>query len=92
MKLSFLAEMAPFTTSSGIQFPFVACGPGESLPACESKPDASGMAGHMEADPSDWLARSPPCELLMQRVFQENGYSMTLLMPENEDTSEEGES
>jgi Zn-dependent peptidase ImmA (M78 family) len=70
-------------------FPFVSCRPGEPLPSCQTKPDSAGLTGHIEADPSDWLARSPRGELLMQRLFQDGGYSMTLLMLEHEETGED---
>ncbi len=73
-------------------FPFVSCRPGEPLPFCQSKPDSSGVTGHIEADPREWLARSPRCDLLMQRLFQDGGYSMTLLMLDDDETGEDAHS
>jgi hypothetical protein len=43
----------------------------------------------MQSEPRDWLAHLPQSELLTQRLFQANGYSMTLLMLDNDDEKEE---
>jgi hypothetical protein len=42
----------------------------------------------VQSEPCDWLAHSPRGELLTQRLFQVNGYSMTLLMLDNDEKEE----
>jgi hypothetical protein len=64
---------------------------GDPLPSCETTPDAAGLTGHMQSEPRDWLAQSSKGELLTQRLFQANGYSMTLLMLEEPEEEEEEE-
>jgi hypothetical protein len=39
----------------------------------------------MQADASDWLARPSRGDLLMQCLLQAGGYSMTLLMLDDDD-------
>jgi Zn-dependent peptidase ImmA (M78 family) len=70
-------------------FPFVSCRKGDPLPSCETTPDPGVLTGHMQSEPRDWLARLPQRELLTQRLFQANGYSMTLLMLDGDDEDEE---
>jgi Zn-dependent peptidase ImmA (M78 family) len=65
-------------------FPFVSCRPKQRLASCESTADARGLTGHVQADASDWLARPPRGDLLMQCLLQAGGYSMTLLMLDND--------
>jgi hypothetical protein len=69
-------------------FPFVSCRKGDPLPSCQNKPDPSGLTGHIQSEPTDWLARMPQSELLTQRLFQANGYSMTLLMLDDDEKEE----
>jgi hypothetical protein len=42
----------------------------------------------LQSDPRDWLAHLPQSELLTQRLFQANGYSMTLLVLDDADEEE----
>jgi len=78
--------------SSGIRnFPFLSCRKGDPLPACEISADAKGLTGHIQSHPADWLAPSARIELITQRLFQANGYSMTLLMLDNDDEEEDVE-
>jgi hypothetical protein len=69
-------------------FPKIRCCKGDPLPSCETSPDHTGLTGHMQSEPRDWLAYSPKGELLTQRLFQANGYSITLLMLEEPDEEE----
>jgi hypothetical protein len=69
-------------------FPRVRCRKGDPLPFCETSPDHAGLTGHVQSEPRDWLAHSPRGELLTQRLFQVNDYSMTLLMLEEPDEEE----
>jgi hypothetical protein len=69
-------------------FPRVRCRKGDPLPFCETSPDHAGLSGHVQSEPCDWLAHSPRGELLTQRLFQVNGYSMTLLMLDNDEKEE----
>jgi hypothetical protein len=70
------------------EFPFVSCRKGDPLPSCETLGDAKGFTGHIQAHPSDWLAPSARIYLLTQRLFQANGYSMTLLMLDDDEKEE----
>ena len=70
------------------EFPFVCCGKGDPLPSCQNTPDASGLTGHMQSEPKYWLARLPHGDLLTQRLFQVSGYSMTLLMLDDDEKEE----
>jgi Zn-dependent peptidase ImmA (M78 family) len=69
-------------------FPKVRYRKGDPLPFCEASPDHTGLTGHVQSEPRDWLTRPPPGELLTQRLFQANGYSMTLLMLDEPDEEE----
>jgi Zn-dependent peptidase ImmA (M78 family) len=69
-------------------FPFISRTKGDPLPSCQTKPDASGLTGHIHADPSDWLAPSARRDLLTQWLVQAKGYSMTLLMLDDDDEDE----
>ena len=66
-------------------FPKVRCRKGDPLPFCEASPDHTGLTGHVQSEPRDWLTRPPPGELLTQRLFQVNGYSITLLILDKPD-------
>jgi hypothetical protein len=70
-------------------FPFVSCRKGDPLPSCETQPDVKGLTGHIQSHPSDWLAPSVRTALITQGLFPANGYSMTLLMLDNDDEKEE---
>jgi hypothetical protein len=76
-------------SSGTLSFPSVSCRKGDPLPSCESLGDAKGLTGHIQAHPSDWLAPSARINLLTQRLFQAEGYSMTLLMIDDEDAGED---
>jgi hypothetical protein len=69
-------------------FPRVLLRKGDPLPSCETSPDHDHLTGHMQSEPRDWLAYSPKGELLTQRLFQANGYSITLLMIDDPDEEE----
>jgi hypothetical protein len=69
-------------------FPFVSCCKGDPLPSCQNTPDASGLTGHMQSEPKDWLARLPHGDLLTQRLLQASGFSMTLLMLDDDEKEE----
>ena len=69
-------------------FPKIRCRKGDPLPSCETSPDHDGLTGHVQSDPRDWLVYSPKGELLTQRLFQANGYSITLLMLDEPDEEE----
>jgi hypothetical protein len=49
------------------------------------------LTGHIQSHPADWLTASARIELITQRLFQVNGYSMTLLMLDDDDEEEDVE-
>jgi hypothetical protein len=67
------------------EFPPLSCHPKQRLASCETTAYAGGLTAHVQADPSDWLARPPRGDLLMQCLLQGGGYSMTLLMLDDGD-------
>jgi Zn-dependent peptidase ImmA (M78 family) len=69
-------------------FPKIRCCKGDPLPSCETSPDRAGLTGHVQSEPREWLAHSPQGDLLTQRLFQANGYSITLLMLDEPDEEE----
>jgi len=69
-------------------FPFVSCRKGDPLPSCQNAPDPSGLTGRIHSEPADWVARMPQSELLTQRLFQASGFSMTLLMLDEDEKEE----
>jgi len=60
-------------------FPFIALSQGDRLPTLPAAAGADGLSAHEDADPRDWFAGRTAPSLVVQTLYQDEGYAITLL-------------
>lgn len=66
-------------------FPFVRLNNGDALPLISGPSDGNAITDHDEADFRDWGMRANDAGLVVQTLFQDKGFAITLLALEHSD-------
>jgi hypothetical protein len=73
-----------------LDFPWIDFDEGQLLPNLPTASDGSAISGIEEGDDQDWFGKSHPGELLLQTLYQQSDYAITLLQlnagPDNDET------
>ena len=67
-------------------FPYIKLSWGDILPSLPTLLDGTSITDHEQADPRDWGLRPNGSDLVVQTLFQENGFTMTLLALDRSET------
>lgn len=73
------------------QFPFVSYGRDHRLPELAPAEDGTGLSSHVEVEVRDWLTRPNRKSLVAQTLHQREGYAMTLLAFDAEESDQSDE-